>query len=333
MSDELGELIYFPVMAKGLQLAMCAEMSGLKWSGFTTEEAGPKSWGEIKPSGIAPFGQMPLLKTPGGQVIGQSVAIANYIARKAGPVLEGETEEEYATSQMCMMEAEDIFSMVGKCELANWKTPEQRESKAEEAKELFAESLPAHFDNLEKLAVGDVNDDGKWSNCKFTSTGKTAGEIYLWGMIHQAVLAGGGPALNKTKNARGGKVENYYPKLVKWYQTLGEEDGIRTVLDGKSAMGEFAVYFLSTAAFNEKHGIEGSTAGTVNGYGTVEVRSVQGWHRVGRTGTAACSSRRDGSGGSSSAAIIIRGWAEPRTRAGRVGLTLTGFAVGVCARN
>eukprot|EP01047_Picozoa_sp_COSAG01_P107573 COSAG01_NODE_36570_length_515_cov_23.204327_1_plen_38_part_10 len=38
MSDELGELIYFPVMAKGLQLAMCAEMSGLKWSGFTTEE-------------------------------------------------------------------------------------------------------------------------------------------------------------------------------------------------------------------------------------------------------------------------------------------------------
>jgi hypothetical protein len=77
------------------------------------------------------------------------------------------------------------------------------------------------------------------------------------------VLAGAGPALNKTKNARGGKLENYYPKLCKWYQTLGEEDGIRAALDGKTPMGEFAVYFLSTAAFNEKHGIEAPTAGTV----------------------------------------------------------------------
>jgi hypothetical protein len=153
--DTLGELIYFPVMAKGLQLAMIAEMSGLQWSGFTTEESGPKSWGELKPTGIAPFSQMPLLKTPGGKVIGQAAAIANYIAKKAGPKLEGATDEEFAMSQMCMREAEDIYSMLGKCELANWKTPEQRDSKAEEAKELFAESLPAHFANLEELASGE----------------------------------------------------------------------------------------------------------------------------------------------------------------------------------
>ena len=88
MSD-LGELIYFPVMAKGLQLACIAEMSGLPWTGFTVEESGPKSWTEIKDSGIAPFGQMPLLKTPGGLVLGQSVAIANYIAKMAGAALEG----------------------------------------------------------------------------------------------------------------------------------------------------------------------------------------------------------------------------------------------------
>ena len=87
-SDNLGELIYFPVMAKGLQLACIAEMSGLPWTGFTVEESGPKSWTEIKDSGIAPFGQMPLLKTPDGLVLGQSVAIANYIAKMAGAALE-----------------------------------------------------------------------------------------------------------------------------------------------------------------------------------------------------------------------------------------------------
>jgi glutathione S-transferase len=105
-TPDLGELIYFPVMAKGLQLAMLAEMSGLSWSGYTTEDAGPKSWGEMKPSGVAPFGQMPLLKTPSGQNLGQSRAIANYIARKAGPILEGASDADFAMSQMCLEEGE-----------------------------------------------------------------------------------------------------------------------------------------------------------------------------------------------------------------------------------
>jgi glutathione S-transferase len=168
MSD-LGELIYFPVMAKGLQLACIAEMSGLPWTGFTVEESGPKSWAEIKDSGIAPFGQMPLLKTPDGLVLGQSVAIANYIAKMAGAALEGATDKDFALSQMCMAEAEDIYSMLGACELANWKTPEQRKAGADKAAALFKDGLAAHFANLEKLAKSDVSDEGKHSNCQFTS--------------------------------------------------------------------------------------------------------------------------------------------------------------------
>ena len=169
MSDNLGELIYFPVMAKGLQLACIAEMSGLPWTGFTVEESGPKSWAEIKDSGIAPFGQMPLLKTPDGLVLGQSVAIANYIAKMAGAALEGATDKDFALSQMCMAEAEDIYSMLGACELANWKTPEQRKAGADKAAALFKDGLAAHFANLEKLAKSDVSDEGKHSNCQFTS--------------------------------------------------------------------------------------------------------------------------------------------------------------------
>jgi glutathione S-transferase len=219
MSD-LGELIYFPVMAKGLQLACIAEMSGLPWTGFTVEDEGPKSWGEIKASGVAPFGQMPLLKTPSGLVLGQSCAIANYIAKMAGAALEGESDNDYALSQMLMAEAEDIYSLLGSCELANWKTPEQRESAAEKAKTLFAEQLPAHFKNLEELASSDVSDEGKHSDCKFTTTGHTAGEIYLLGMIHQAVLAGGGLALNASKPVRGGAIALYYPRLVGWCKSV-----------------------------------------------------------------------------------------------------------------
>lgn len=215
MSD-LGELIYFPVMAKGLQLACLAEMSGLPWTGFTVEDEGPKSWGEIKASGIAPFGQMPLLKTPSGLVLGQSVAIANYIAKMAGPALEGESDNDYALSQMLMAEAEDIYSLLGSCELANWKTPEQREAAAEKAKTFFGEQLPAHLKNLEGLARSDVSDEGKHSDCRFTSSGHTAGEIYLLGMLHQAVLAGGGLALRATKPVRGGAIALYYPRLVGW---------------------------------------------------------------------------------------------------------------------
>lgn len=180
MSD-LGELIYFPVMAKGLQLACIAEMSGLPWSGFTTEEEGPKSWGEIKASGIAPFGQMPLLKTPSGQVLGQSVAIANYIAKMAGPALEGESNNDYALSQMLMAEAEDIYSLLGGCGLQTWQTPEARTAGAEKAKTFFAEQLPAHLKNIEALARSDVDAEGKHSDCRFSSV-----SVLMPGCHHRA---------------------------------------------------------------------------------------------------------------------------------------------------
>jgi hypothetical protein len=153
---------------------MCAEMSGLSWTGYTTEESGPKSWGEMKPSGVAPFGQMPLLKTPSGQNLGQSRAIANYIARKAGPVLEGKTHQDFAMSQMCLEEGEDIISAVGGCQLGAFATVEARNSKLEEAKALLdpnnmEDGLAKHFKNLDLLCRSDVNDDGKHSDCRFTS--------------------------------------------------------------------------------------------------------------------------------------------------------------------
>jgi hypothetical protein len=59
-TEPLGKLTYFPVYAKGLQLAMVAEMSGLQWEGQTTDDESenyrPNSWATITASGAAPFG-------------------------------------------------------------------------------------------------------------------------------------------------------------------------------------------------------------------------------------------------------------------------------------
>eukprot|EP00959_Pyramimonas_sp_CCMP1952_P458392 9476540-Pyramimonas_sp.AAC.1 len=101
----LGKLTYFPVMAKGLQLALLAEFSGLEWDGEQkTRGDGPRDWPQLKSE--TPFGQMPFLVTPEGLSIGQSVAIANYIGRK-GDML-GKTDADFAISQMCMAEGESL---------------------------------------------------------------------------------------------------------------------------------------------------------------------------------------------------------------------------------
>lgn len=112
---------------------------------------------------------MPLLKTPDGLVIGQSTAIANYIAKKAGAVLEGDSDKDYAVSQMLMAEGEDIYSMLGACNLANWKSIAERKEGEEAAKQFFATGLPAHLKSLEGLCKSNLSDEGKHSDAMFTS--------------------------------------------------------------------------------------------------------------------------------------------------------------------
>jgi hypothetical protein len=101
-------------------------------------------------------------------------------------------------------------------------------------------------------------------------TGTTAGEIYLFGMLHQAVVAGGGMALAKSKNVRGGGVEFEFAKVKLWYETMKQEPAIQKVLAGESAIGKLNPYFIDTPTFNAKHGIEDDSGyGVANGYGTV----------------------------------------------------------------
>lgn len=235
MSDRsLGKLTYFPVMAKGLQLALIAELSGMKWEGKTMESEGPNSWPVIKASGVSPFGQMPILETPDGITIGQSTAIADFIGHKAG--MQGNGDRDFALCAMCLAEGEDLYSMLIGAELARWKPQELRKTKTEVQENLFKESGPAHFANLEKLCGSPTG---------FTSTGKTYGEIYLFGMLYQWTLVGGADILVR------------YPKLNAWFHGLAANALVKKVIAGDGGISNFRLgqYFMNDAdyaAFNKK---------------------------------------------------------------------------------
>ena len=53
-------------------------------------------------------------------------AIANYMGRVGN--LQGASDDDFAMSQMCLAEAEDIYSMLLSKELARWKSAEARAS-------------------------------------------------------------------------------------------------------------------------------------------------------------------------------------------------------------
>ena len=214
-SAHLGELVYFPLWAKGLQVSIIAEATALA-TGMKTTGTMVNDWPALKESGVCPFSQLPIFKTPEGLVLGQSVAIANYLGRKGD--LHGTNDTEFAISQMCMCEGEDIFGKLGKLELACWKSPEDRASVAEERNEFFATTLPMHLANLEKLCSQDKG---------FTSSGETCGELYLWGMLHQA---------SRASNDADASVFEGYPKLHAWFNRLHTtHPAVLKVTTGESA--------------------------------------------------------------------------------------------------
>jgi len=134
-----------------------------------------------------PFGQLPFLED-GHVKLGQSNAIARYIARKAK--LEGSTDAEFAASEQLYEEAGDIYTILSK---ANYES-----DKNAAFDKTFAETLPPHFHNLEKL----IGEDGH-----FTKGHKLlAGEIVLFSVLNYAVGLSK-DALDKT------------PKLKKFYET------------------------------------------------------------------------------------------------------------------
>jgi len=214
----IGKLIYFPVMAKGLQLALIAEHSGLAWEGKTAGKGeGPEMWPGLKSR--TPFGQMPFLETPEHGTVGQSTAIANYIGSIGN--MTGANPAELAKGQMCMAEGEDLYSMMMAKKFQRWRTADDKCSD-EEVAQYWNESVPAHIANLEALC-GETG---------FTSSGRTAGELYLWGVLYQMSL------MNADFLAA-------FPKVAAWFGVIGGDAATKKVCEGRSAIGELGQYFVN----------------------------------------------------------------------------------------
>ncbi|RUS84491.1 hypothetical protein EGW08_007730 [Elysia chlorotica] len=98
-------------------------------------------WPALKPN--TPFGQLPILEVD-GQVIGQSTAINNFLAREFG--LYGKTNMESCQVDQIGCLLEDYFQLAIK---AMFEKDEAK--KAQLMKELKEETAPKYLDLLEKL--------------------------------------------------------------------------------------------------------------------------------------------------------------------------------------
>jgi glutathione S-transferase len=232
--EEPFHLSYFGVMAKGLAPALIAELSERPWTATTFKDPATEWGGEkgLKATGKCPFGQVPLLEVPArgkapAQNLGQATAICNYIARiaKRKSGLEGDNAGEYAMSQMLMAEGEDLYSGLQKNQTTVF-VKEWGGSKAtkEESQKWWSETAKAHIAHLEKLL-------GTTEGPAFTKAGTSAGEIYLFAMLHQMKLVKG-DILNDAKG------------LLAWYDATKANASVAKVLNGESAGGEYKQYFM-----------------------------------------------------------------------------------------
>jgi glutathione S-transferase len=143
------------------------------------------------------FRQLPLL-IDGDVRVNQSLAIVNYVARKTN--LQGETDAEFAISQMLISEYNDLYDMLVKIQYL-------KKDKTEDFAACFAGPWGTQLGYLVQL-LGQ----------KATFTGKLlAGDVCIWAVLDIAV--------NLKKDLLDG-----YPTLKAFYENVGNNDAIKAFL-------------------------------------------------------------------------------------------------------
>ena len=172
---------YFPLWAK-IAPAVALQHSGLEWVGkFGT--AGEGGWPALKPQ--TPWGELPTLENTPLGTIGHELQILAFIAKRAGPALEGADEKEQLVSMQLMAEAEDIYAKLGK--LKNGGTDEDKAtfwSEVDPTKHNRDQGLGVYLNLLEKFH-GAVGAPAGF----FTASGISVGECKLWTTMHILKLA------------------------------------------------------------------------------------------------------------------------------------------------
>merc|ERR1712113_449946 len=182
---------------------------------------GSGKWGELKASGKPPFAQLPILETQEGLVIGQSIAICNYIGHVAGTA--GKDPAEYAMSQMLLAEGEDLYNLMQKYQPTMFV-----KSKSEDNDKFWKEVVPAELKKVENLFGPRVSAQGDG----FTCAKRTTGELYFFSMLHQMVLV------------KDDMLKSDTPAVLKFYEETKAFPAVAKVLAGNSPMGELGQYFI-----------------------------------------------------------------------------------------
>ena len=208
---------YFPLTARGLSTLLTMEEYNVK---YTANKVQMANWPEMKASGVCPFGQLPLLETEDAGAVTQSLAVLKYLGRRENAV--GTNVVEQTRNDMIMGLADDMFSDLMKAN-PSLKVPVRPD---EDMATLWQVTLPARLTPLEKF-LGAGND-------RFTESGRSVGEMHLFSVMHQMKTVSP-TCLDAT------------PALSAFYERVLALPSVQTVLDGKSAFGEVAPFFVSNA--------------------------------------------------------------------------------------
>jgi len=182
------KLYYWNVKARGQLPALLLSIGNLDHEWVRNPD-----WPAMKDQ--TPFGQLPVLKD-GDLTIGQSMAIARYIAHKGG--LQGEGKD-FAVSEMMIEEQNDLYNALAKAMYA----PSDKPAAWKNALEV---EIPKHFALIEKLLHGE----------HFGSK-LTAGDVAIWSILN-IILDLNAHALDA------------FPKLKAFYEKLSHHAGVASYL-------------------------------------------------------------------------------------------------------
>jgi len=180
MASHHLKIKYWPVRARSVLIFAVAHKGKVH---YEWDKAG--DWPAGKEH--TPFGQLPYLED-GDVHIGQSLAIARYLARK-GHLL-GETDAEFGHSEQLVQHFDDLFALISKAQSA------KPRSEAQHAALDGPVANGLHY--VEKLAHGQ------------TITGKVLlGDLAIWSLLHIIVT-----------DLKGHAYLDKFPKLKAFYHHL-----------------------------------------------------------------------------------------------------------------
>ncbi|KAM7429481.1 hypothetical protein ABFA07_019697 [Porites harrisoni] len=146
MSKKSYKLIYFRARGRGEFIRLVFLIAGVEFEDHLVDFQ--QNWPSLKASGIAPFGQLPLLEitddsSPTPILLCQSVAIMRYLAIEFG--LAPESNLEKALADMVVDAVMQIRAKIRKCRFTTDATLKEKLLKE------FQGALPNDLKNLEKI--------------------------------------------------------------------------------------------------------------------------------------------------------------------------------------